>query len=150
MRLNVRPAPMGSSTLAVLTIYANNRIYASMNINLSQMRDSAGAAEEMLKALANRHRLLILCRLIEGETAVGDLAVFLGLRSSTVSQHLALLRKDGLVSTRREGQTIWYALADEAVGSLVEALYNIYCSPAAACAPGPKRKKKPAPRAKKR
>ena len=69
----------------------------------------------MLKALANRHRLMILCQLIDGERSVGDLAAVPGLRDSTVSQHLALLRKDGLVSTRREGQTIWYALASEPV-----------------------------------
>lgn len=91
------------------------------------MRDQASAAEEMLKALANRHRLMILCQLIDGEHSVGDLAQFLGVRDSTVSQHLALLRKDGLVSPRREGQTIWYALASEPVRRLVGTLYEVYC-----------------------
>lgn len=99
------------------------------------MREQAAVAEEMLKALANRHRLMILCQLIEGERPVHDLAEFLRLRDSTVSQHLALLRKDGLVDTRREGQTIWYALASEPVRRLVETLYDIYCGPPAACAP---------------
>lgn len=64
---------------------------------------------------------------------MGELAGFLELRDSTVSQHLALLRKDGFVSTRREGQTIWYALASAPVRRLVETLYDIYCGPSVAC-----------------
>jgi DNA-binding transcriptional ArsR family regulator len=111
-----------------------------MKIKSSQMREQAAVAEEMLKALANRHRLMILCRLIEGERPVREFADFLGLRDSTVSQHLALLRKDGLVSTRREGRTIWYSLASETVRRLVETLYDIYCGPSATCAPKPARR----------
>jgi DNA-binding transcriptional ArsR family regulator len=109
-----------------------------MNIRPEQMRESAGQAEEMLKALANRHRLMILCQLIDGERSVGDLAQFLSLRDSTASQHLALLRKDGLVATRRDGQTIFYSLASEAVRKLVATLYDIYCGPAAICPPAPR------------
>ncbi len=93
------------------------------------MRGQAHAAEAMLKTLGNRHRLMILCRLIDGEQSVGELANFLDVRDSTVSQHLALLRKDGVVSTRRDGQTIWYTLASEPVRLLVGTLYEIYCSP---------------------
>ena len=70
------------------------------------MNVAAEQASELLKSLANRHRLLIVCQLIEGERSVGELAEFLGIRDSTVSQHLALLRKDGVVATRRDGQTI--------------------------------------------
>lgn len=106
------------------------------------MRESAAKAEEMLKALANRHRLMILCQLIDGERSVGDLAQFLTLRDSTASQHLALLRKDGLVTTRREGQTIFYSLASEAVRRLVATLYDIYCGPTAVC--GPRKRSKEA------
>lgn len=84
----------------------------------------------MLKALANRNRLMILCQLIEGERSVGELAAFLELRDSNASQHLALLRKDGLVMSRRDGQTIHYSLASEAVRKLVTTLYEIYCGPA--------------------
>lgn len=115
-----------------------------MKIISERMRQSAGAAEEMLKALANRHRLMILCQLIEGERSVGELAAFLELRDSTVSQHLTLLRKDNLVSTRREGQTIWYALASEPVRRLVETLYEIYCGPSAVCPPKPGRNRRTA------
>jgi DNA-binding transcriptional ArsR family regulator len=106
-----------------------------MNAKIEQMRGQVAAAEDMLKALANRHRLMILCQLIDGERSVGDLAAFMDLRDSTVSQHLALLRKDGLVSTRRDGQTIWYALASEPVRKLVGTLYEIYCGPQAICPP---------------
>ncbi len=102
---------------------------------LEKMRGQAAQAEEMLKALANRHRLMILCQLNGAEASVGELAAMLGVRDSTVSQHLALLRKDGLVSTRREGQTIWYALASEPVRRLVGTLYEIYCGPQAVCIP---------------
>lgn len=106
------------------------------------MRAAAGAAEEMLKALANRHRLMILCQLAEGERSVGELADFLDLRDSTVSQHLALLRKDGLVATRREGQTVWYTLASEDAEHVIETLYRIYCAPRSLCRPAGARKAK--------
>jgi DNA-binding transcriptional ArsR family regulator len=108
-----------------------------MKRKIDQMRDQASEAEEMLKALANRHRLMILCQLIDGEQSVGDMAQFLGIRDSTVSQHLALLRKDGLVATRRDGQVIWYALASEPVRKLVSTLYDIYCGPQPICAVPP-------------
>lgn len=106
-----------------------------MKIEPDQMHASAAEAEELLKAMANRHRLMILCQLIDGERAVGQLAELLELRDSTVSQHLALLRKDGLVSTRREGQTIWYSIASEPAKRLVETLYSIFCAPSRLCAP---------------
>jgi DNA-binding transcriptional ArsR family regulator len=82
-----------------------------MKINTEQMQSAADAASELLKALANRHRLLILCQLIDGERSVGELAAFLGIRDSTVSQHLAILRRDDLVDSRRDGQTIWYSIS---------------------------------------
>lgn len=99
-----------------------------MNINLKRMEAAADGASDLLKALANRHRLMIVCQLIDGERAVGDLAEALGLRDSTVSQHLALLRREGLVGTRREGQTIFYALANPAARAIVEVLYGQFCA----------------------
>ena len=111
-----------------------------MNINPSQMLTSAGEAEELLKAIANRHRLTILCQLIDGERSVGELASFLSLRDSTVSQHLALLRKDGLVTTRRDGQTIWYAIDSAPARKLLETLYQIYCAPTPICAPAARKR----------
>jgi len=102
-----------------------------MKIKTDLMNEAADSACELLKALANRHRLLIVCQLIDGERSVGDLAEALDIRDSTVSQHLALLRKDGLVHTRREGQTIWYSIATGPARELLETLYRFYCSPGA-------------------
>ena len=89
----------------------------------------------MLKALANRHRLIIICQLIEKERSVGELAAALNIRDSTVSQHLALLRRDGLVTPRRDGQTIWYSISSGPARELVETLYRVYCAPTTACGP---------------
>jgi ArsR family transcriptional regulator, virulence genes transcriptional regulator len=111
-----------------------------MNIDAARMMSSAAGAEILLKAIANRHRLIILCQLIGAEHAVGELADFLNLRDSTVSQHLALLRKDGLVAARRDGQTVWYSIASEPARKLLETLYQIYCAPAALCEKGQKRR----------
>lgn len=101
-----------------------------MKIDADLMQSAAGQATELLKSLANPNRLLILCQLIDGERSVGELAAFLGLRDSTVSQHLALLRKDGLVRTRREGQTIWYAMASAPATQVLRTLFKIYCASA--------------------
>lgn len=106
-----------------------------MKIQASQMDLAAAQASDLLKSLANRHRLLVVCQLIEGERSVGDLAEFLGIRASTVSQHLALLRKDGIVSTRRDGQTIWYSIASPQARGILETLYKIYCGSNAGCTP---------------
>ena len=104
-----------------------------MNINAGYMRANAGSASDMLKALANRNRLLLVCQLIEGERSVGDLADSLGLRDSTVSQHLALLRRDGIVVPRRDGQVIYYAVANPTARRLLEVLYEAYCAPDKIC-----------------
>ncbi len=100
-----------------------------MKIDPELMHSAAGQASEVLKSLANPHRLVILCQLINGERSVGELAAFLELRSSTVSQHLSLLRRDGLVSARRDGQTIWYGIASEPAQKILETLFTLYCSP---------------------
>ena len=101
-----------------------------MKIDAGAMRDAAGEASELLKALSNQHRLLILCRLIDGEKSVGQLAEFLGIRDSTVSQHLALLRRDRLIAGRRDGQTIWYRIESDVARRVVEVLYGSFCQQA--------------------
>ncbi|MBH5388651.1 helix-turn-helix transcriptional regulator [Bradyrhizobium sp. CNPSo 4019] len=103
-----------------------------MKMNVEVMERAADQASELLKALANRHRLLIICQLIDGERSVGELAEFLSLRDSTVSQHLALLRKDGLVSARREAQTIFYSIASEPAREVLKTLYQAFCAPRSA------------------
>jgi DNA-binding transcriptional ArsR family regulator len=111
-----------------------------MQIHMERMHTVADTASDLLKALANQHRLLILCQLIEKERSVGDLAEFLGIRDSTVSQHLALLRRDGLVAARRDGQTIWYSISSAAARAVLETLYRVYCAPASVSKPRQRRK----------
>ena len=98
-------------------------------LELKAMQSNAGAAADMLRALSNEARLLVLCRLGQGEMSVGDLGELVGLSQSALSQHLAKLRADGLVATRREGQTIFYRIADARVGELIAALHGIFCKP---------------------
>lgn len=102
---------------------------STSNLDLEQMRSNAGDAARLLKALANEHRLLVLCHLLEGERSVGQLNAELDLSQSALSQHLAVLREDGLVATRRESQTIYYRVASEAVTAVLAALHGIYCVP---------------------
>ena len=118
-----------------------------MKIKANAMLAAADQASTLLKALANRHRLIVICQLIENERSVGELAALLKLRSSTVSQHLALLRKDGLVTARRDGQTIWYSIGSAPARELVGALYRVYCAPTPVCVPNARIKaKRPARR----
>mgnify|MGYP001600143609 CR=1 FL=1 len=94
------------------------------------MAEKAREASDFLKALSHESRLLLLCALSEGECSVGELETLLGERQSTVSQQLARLRLDRLVSTRRDGKTIYYSLADENVRAILEALRKAFCEPA--------------------
>ena len=92
----------------------------------------ANQASELLKAIGHPHRLMLLCQMIERERTVGELAAALGLRESTTSQHLALLRKDGLVKPRREAQTIWYSIASVPAQRIMTTLFELFCAPAGA------------------
>ncbi|SIQ63186.1 transcriptional regulator, ArsR family [Solilutibacter tolerans] len=92
------------------------------------MRRHVSDAARMLKALANEKRLLLLCQLVEGECSVGELNARVDLSQSALSQHLALLREDGLVTTRRESQTIHYALAEGPARDILKTLHDIYCA----------------------
>lgn len=87
----------------------------------------AADAVKLLRALSNERRLMVLCRLGAGELCVGDLQQALGVSQSVLSQHLAVLRADGVVATRREGQTIFYRIADPAAGRVITTLMSIYC-----------------------
>lgn len=120
---------------SALTSSGSSRIFVGMKIEASAMSAAAERASELLKSLANRHRLLIVCQLIEGERSVGELAEFLGIRDSTVSQHLALLRKDGVVAARRDGQTIWYSIASAPAREVLATLYRLFCRPGPLCEP---------------
>ncbi|WP_395647611.1 ArsR/SmtB family transcription factor [Terricaulis sp.] len=89
--------------------------------------DRAEEASQILKALASPHRLMIACRLAVGEATVGTLAARIGVRESVVSQHLAVLRRERLVSARREGQSIHYALKSETARDILGALARAFC-----------------------
>lgn len=102
---------------------------ASGEMTLEEMREHANDATRLLKALANESRLMILCNLASSEMSVGELNEHVPLSQSALSQHLALLRRDGLVNTRREAQTIYYTLVDGPAARVIEVLHGIYCSP---------------------
>ena len=84
----------------------------------------------VMKSLSNPRRLLLMCRLVEADRmSVGELARAVGLSQSALSQHLALMRDDGLVTFDREGQTLFYRIADRRVEALLASLYQLYCAP---------------------
>lgn len=93
------------------------------SIDVEAMRAAAGKTGALLKLLSNRHRLLILCELIEGEKSVGQLARLLGVRGSTASQHLALLRRDRIIAGERDGQIVRYRIASKPALDMVRMLY---------------------------
>lgn len=91
---------------------------------------AAGAREvsQVLRALSNEHRLMILCRLVErGEASVTALGAEIGLSQSALSQHLSKMREQNLVTYRRQGQTLWYRVADGRVERLLSTLHDLYC-----------------------
>ena len=93
----------------------------------SDMREHASDAAGLMKALGNESRLMILCILAEGERSVGELNDMVPLSQSALSQQLARLRKQGLVSTRRESQTIYYSLSSGPADQVINLLHDIYC-----------------------
>ncbi len=96
--------------------------------DIALLEDKAGEAAEFLKLLANSHRLLILCRLVvEKEMSVGALGEAVGLSQSALSQHLAKLREDRILSTRRDAQTVYYSIADKNAARVLALLKDIYC-----------------------
>lgn len=94
-----------------------------------QMQEQAEAASDLLKAMANPQRLRVLCLLIEREMSVGEINALVDLSQSALSQHLAVLREKNLVSTRREAQTVYYAVSDGLVHDIIETLHAAFCSP---------------------
>lgn len=95
--------------------------------DLSDLQSSAGHAAELLKTLSHSGRLMILCNLADGEKSVGELEEVLDTRQAAVSQQLARLRKDNLVSFRRDGKTVYYSLSDRRARQVIELLYALYC-----------------------
>lgn len=100
-----------------------------MSFDITRFEASATEAAKLLRALANERRLMILCQLADGERSVGELQPRVGLSQSALSQHLAVLRQEGVVATRRDGQTIWYRIEDPAALKVVATLAEIFCPP---------------------
>lgn len=95
----------------------------------ADMKKSAARATSFLKTLAHERRLMILCHLGEGEKSVGQLEELLQIRQAAVSQMLARLREERLVSTRRDGKTIYYSLQDGNTAQVIGLLYDLFCKP---------------------
>jgi len=103
---------------------------AEFSDELDQLMRNAREASDFLKALSHESRLLLLCLLAEGERSVTELETILSLRQPTVSQQLARLRFDGMVTTRRDGKVIYYSLANENVRQVISVIYGIFCETA--------------------
>ena len=97
-------------------------------IDLDEMGKSADRASALMKTLGHRDRLMILCQLADGEKSVGQIADLLEISQSPLSQHLSRMRKEGLVDTRREAQTIYYSLKSGEASRIVEVLYELFCA----------------------
>ena len=111
-----------------MRLQATRRSRTASYHGIAELEHKAAEAAGLLKLLANENRLLILCRLVAaGEMSVGALADAVELSQSALSQHLAKMREDGLVATRREAQTVFYHIADPNAARLLALLKNIYC-----------------------
>ncbi len=106
-------------------------IAAPSQSSLSALEQRAEEVAATLTAMANPKRLMVMCTLLSGETSAGELALKVGLSPAALSQHLGKMRTMGLVSTRRDGQSIIYTLASAKVRAVLEALYTVYCQPEA-------------------
>ena len=98
-------------------------------MNLEEMKKNVTRAADLMRAMSNRHRLMLLCLLNKGEFSVSELNTELEIPQSTLSQHLSVLRKEGFVQTRRDAQTIYYSLASQEVKEVIGVLYQLYCEP---------------------
>lgn len=96
-------------------------------MNVDPIKNNAKDVARLLKALSNERRLIIVCVLCDQEKCVGELEKIVNLSQSALSQHLARLRRDGIVKTRRDAQTIYYSLACQSTKSLLERLGHIFC-----------------------
>lgn len=93
---------------------------------LAGLEAQAASAARLMRLFANEQRLMLMCRLSDGECAVGDLAAFAGLSQSACSQHLAKLREEGVIAPRREAQTVYYDIVDPAAARVIDLLCDIY------------------------
>lgn len=122
---------MGSILYASSIIYTQqimSKALRAPSLYPAALEARAAEAEAFLRSLASRHRLMILCNLVDAEMSVGELVRHLGLTQSNLSRHLAMLREEGLVATRRDGTTIYYRIGSPRVRALLAELYRLFCS----------------------
>ena len=100
----------------------------AVSIDIDQLRDNADEAGQLLKALGNPDRLLLLCQLVAGEMNVGELEDRLKIVQPTLSQQLGVLRREGLVDTRRDGRQIYYSISSPQALAVIETLYQLFCN----------------------
>lgn len=106
----------------------NPPVNESLALDIQQLRDNAAAAGQLLKTLGNPDRLLLLCQLAQGERHVSELEALLGITQPTLSQQLAVLRREGLVDTRREGKQIYYRISSHEALAVIQTLYQLFCA----------------------
>lgn len=121
------PGPKMADMKQLLDRERDARKFGRMNV--AELKDNAQKASRLLKAMSNERRLLILCSLSEGELSVGQMEQMVDLSQSALSQHLARLRRDGLVETRRDAQTIYYTLRGDEAQTVIKTLHDLYCGP---------------------
>ncbi len=97
------------------------------SIDAQRMAAAAQKASELMKTLGHKDRLMVLCHLTSGEKSVGELASLLEIPQSPLSQHLARMRKENLVVTRRDAQTIYYSIASDEAAAMVTLMHDLYC-----------------------
>ncbi len=113
----------------MLELPENTQGQGTREMDMQALEDKATDIATLLKAMGNERRLVILCQLVShGEMSVGAMVEKIGLGQSALSQHLAKMRDEGIVSTRREGQTIWYRVTDGRVEELMAILHRLYCT----------------------
>ena len=120
----------------VKTVIAAESAKSDAADRMRELQRDARRVAGLLKAMSNPARLIILCQLAEGERSVGELERAVGLSQSSISQHLAVLRAQAVVSGRRVGQTVLYSLASGEVAALMSTLHAVFCRQARARMPG--------------
>ena len=111
-----------------LKLYKKQAMNENPDLDPRRMAAAAQKASELMKTLGHKDRLMVLCHLTSGEKSVGELARLLDIPQSPLSQHLARMRKENLVSTRREAQTIYYRIASREAAAFIETMHGLYCS----------------------
>ena len=111
------------------SVEATETAWGGTGMRLAELEQNARRAAKLLKAMSNYARLVILCQLASGERSVGELERAVGLSQSGISQHLAVLRREGVVSSRRIRQTVLYSLASRDVVTVMGTLHSVFCNP---------------------